>query len=67
MDGISVVGSVYDWRSAALLQQEVVPVRARFRGDMLSSAIDCGAAAAEDGLARSAVVILGEETVHHIN
>lgn len=42
-------------------------VRARFRGDRLSSAFDCGAAAAEDGLARSAVLILGEETVHHIS
>jgi hypothetical protein len=42
-------------------------VRARFRGDRLPSAFDCGAAAAEDGLVRSAVLILGEETVHHIN
>jgi hypothetical protein len=42
-------------------------VRARFKGDGLSSAFDCGAAAAEDGLARSAVPISGEETVDHIN
>ena len=44
-------------------------VRARFKGDGLSSALDCRVAAAEDGLARSAVsaLVSGEETVDQIN